>query len=168
MSLKNQTPIILGQAINAVSASQLMPLGTVVNTDDQPNGQAIYVQSLSILAQFSFVVIDDDSKASNLSIANSTTETGIGRKVGVVQQSVPSGNYCWAHISGGKIRGKVAQACADRVPLFPTSTVGVVDDATSSVAYILGLHTVSTTSTVSAVTLMMATTCVTFPWSNPA
>ena len=160
------TPIIPGQALDVISTTKLMPLGTVVSTGDF--GEAVYSQALSILSIYNFVAIDEVSKSSNLTIANQTVETGIGTKVGVTQVSVNSGEYFWAHTTGADLVGKVAQACADRVPMFPTSTIGVLDDATSSVAFLPGIYTVSTTSTASAVTCVLATRSFSMPWSNPA
>lgn len=163
------TPVILAQALDVVSASQLHNLGMRVSIErNTSEGAAMYVQALSILSQYNWVAIDEAGKASNLSIANMTDASGIGKKVGVVEVSVPASSFAWAHISG-KVTAKVAQACADRVPLFPTSTVGVVDDATSSAGgLLLGCYTVTSTSTASAITVIMATTGVTFNWSNPA
>jgi len=162
------TPIALGQALDSVSTTANMPLGTTVDTvRDGIGGEAVYVQSLSAISTNNWVVIDEAGKVSNLSIANQTDATGVGRKVGICETSIAASSFGWA-FTKGKSLGKVAQACADKVPLFPTATVGVVDDATSSVALILGAYTVTTTSTASAITVMMAASGVTLNWSNPA
>lgn len=160
------TPIIPGQALDTVETVQKMPLGTVVSTGDM--GEAVYSQSLSIIAQFNAVAIDENGKSSNLTIVNQTVESGIGVKVGISQVSVPASSFFWAHVSGADLVVNVATACADRVPLFPTSAPGVLDDATTSIAFLPGIYTVSTTSTASAITCVMATRSFSMPWSNPA
>ena len=45
-------------------------LGTLVSTDDGAGAQAVYVHAQSILAQYNFVVIDENNKAHNATTTN--------------------------------------------------------------------------------------------------
>ncbi len=161
------TSKILAQAVDTVSSTQGdgLPLGETVTTNIGFGGEAIYIEALSILSEFNWVVIAEDHKASNMTTAN-LAAAGIGWKVGVVQQSVPSGSFAWAHTSG-KVQSKIATHTVPRVPLFATTTPGEISDATLSAGYLPGVYTVTSTSTASVLTTMMATRSFVFPWSNP-
>lgn len=159
------TPVILGQALDTVSATAVHTVGTRVRTND--GGEAVYVVAASGVAQYAGVVIDVDYTASSFSAAALTDGSGVAKEVGWAQTSIATGNYGWVQVSG-RPKGKLATDCADRVILFPTSTAGVMDDATISAAYIVGVVSKTTISNATAVTLMVPNGAHARPWSNPA
>ncbi len=119
--------------------------------DLSDGGSAIYVQALSELSQYAYVLID---VAGNAQMATTTLAASC-RRGGWVQQSIPSGYYGWAQISGAPI-GNLAVNCAPNVPLYTTATSGVLDDATVSGGLILGTIATVTISTATAVTFLVA------------
>lgn len=159
------TPFILAQALDAVSTTQLIPLGTTVKTND--GGEAVYVQALSGVAQYNGVVIDSDYTASSFSTGALTDGTGVAKEIAWAQTSIASGSYGWVQKSG-RPKGKLSANCADRVILFATATAGEMDDATVSAAYIVGVVSKTTISNATAITLMVPNGAHARPWSNPA
>lgn len=159
------TPIILGQALDSVSTTQLMPLGSRVKTDD--GGEAVYVQALSGVAQFNGVVINVDYTVNALSTTAVADGTGTSKEVAWAQVSAASGSYLWVQASG-RPKGKLAADCADRVILFTTATAGVLDDATISAALLSGVVSKTTISNATAITLMVPNGAHIFPFANPA
>lgn len=154
------TPIVV-PALDATTDSPTIKKGTVVQAGDGSLFE--YVVAKSALSEFNAVGISEEASASNLT----TTLAASIKKVGVVQSSIASGYYGWAQRSG-KMRVKVAQACADFVPLFTTATPGVLDDATVSEALVLGINLVTSTTTASAMTANGAAPAQIFPFANPA
>jgi hypothetical protein len=153
MSITNHTtPIILAQALDSVSTSQLIPLGTTVKTND--GGEAVYVQALSGVSTFNGVVINVDYTVGGLSTAAAAESTGTSNLIGWAQTSCASGSYCWIQ-TAGRPKGKLATDCADRVRLYTTATGGVMDDATVSAGYITGVVSKTTISNATAITLMV-------------
>lgn len=136
-------------------------LGTTVQGTDGSLWE--YVQTLSAISTYNAVCIDADNRASNLT----TTNAAETKRVGVAQISIAVSGFGWVQRSG-KMRVNCAQACQDFVPLFTTGTPGVVDDATISECLILGLNTVSSSSTASALTAIGSTPLNIFPFANPA
>lgn len=163
--LNHTTPIILPQALDAISTDKLFPLGTTVKTNE--GGEAVYVQALSGVAAFNGVVINVDYTANALSTAAVTDGTGTSKLVAWAQTSCASGSYCWVQ-TAGRPKGNLASACADRVILFTTAVAGVLDDATVSAGYITGVVSKTTISNATAVTLMVPLGAHARPWSNPA
>lgn len=159
------TPIILAQALDAVSTSQLVPLGTTVKTND--GGEAVYVQALSGVAQYACVMVDVDYTASSSSTAAAADTSGVAKQIAWAQTSAASGSYCWVQTSG-RPKGKVAADCADRVVLFTTSTAGVLDDATVSNSLVIGVVSKTTISNATAITLMVPINAYIAPYTNPA
>ena len=136
-------------------------LGTTVQTTD--GGLFEYVQVLSAVAQYNTVVINADNKASNAT----TTNAAEVKRVGVAQVSIALSSFGWVQRQGKAIVN-VAAGCQDFVALFTTGTPGVLDDATVSEALVLGINTVTSTSTASAVTAIIGSPAQIFPFANPA
>jgi hypothetical protein len=148
-------------AYQAAADGPLFALGTTVQGTDGSLWE--YVCPLSAIAQYNAVCIDADNHASNLTTTNAVEV----KRVGVAQISIAVSGYGWVQRSG-KMRVNVAQACQDFVALFTTGTPGVLDDATISEALVLGLNTVSSSSTASALTAIGASPLQIFPFANPA
>ncbi|MDB4351924.1 hypothetical protein OAA60_00660 [Porticoccaceae bacterium] len=166
MSISHHTtPIILAQALDAVSTEQLVPLGTTVKTND--GGEAVYVQALSGVAQFAGVVINVDYTVNALSTNAVADGTGTSKLVGWAQTSAASGSYAWIQ-TAGRPKGNLASACADRVTLYTTAVAGVMDDATVSAALVAGVVSKTTISNATAVTLMVPLGAHIHPHANPA
>lgn len=146
-------PIIISSistpSFDNVTATPRMSVNTVVDLSDA--GSAIYVKALSELSQYAYVLID---VAGNAQMAT-TTLAASSRRGGWVQQSIPSGYYGWAQISGAPM-GNLAANCAPNVPLYTTATAGVLDDATVSGGLILGTIATVTISNATAVTFLVA------------
>lgn len=131
------------------STPQLNP-GTIVNLDD--GGQAMYVKaSTSALSTYAAVAITQNGIATMLTTTNGATTP----RVGFAQTSIATSNYGWVQL-GGQMRVNVAANCASSVPLFTTSTAGVLDDATVTAGYIMGLVSQQSISNATAVTCLGA------------
>jgi hypothetical protein len=157
------TPIILAQALDAVSSTEKLPVGTVVATND--GGQAMYVQTMSAISTGNAVVIDVDHRVSNLTTTNAGT---ISKQVAWAQTSIAVSVYGWVQLSGRPI-GKKAADCQDRVILFTTATAGVVDDITVSEALIAGVVAKTSSTTATLGTLIVGPQgAFIHPHANPA
>lgn len=154
------TSALVTPDLTAYTDTAKIQLGTQISTTD---GMFEYVQVLSAVAAYNAVGIDFGSLASNLT----TTLAATVKRVGVAQTSIASSCYGWVQRSGN-MRVNCAQACQDFVPLFTTATPGVLDDATVSECLVLGLNTVSSSSTASALTAIGASPLQIFPFANPA
>ena len=159
------TPFIIAQALDVVSTSQLLPLGTTVRTND--GGEAVYCQALSAVSTYNGVVINVDYTVNALSTTAVADGSGTSKQVGWAQTSCASGSYCWIQTSGRPL-GKLATDCADRVTLFTTATAGVIDDATISAALLAGVVSKTTISNATAITLMVPLGAHIHPFANPA
>ena len=122
-----------------------------------------YVNTLSAISTYNAVCIDVDENASNLE----TTNAALCYRVGVAQISIAVSCYGWVQ-RAGKMIVNVATLCQDFVPLFPTSTPGVLDDATISAMMVLGLNLVTSTTTASAITALGAAPLQILFYQNPA
>lgn len=160
------TSSLIGVNLSRIDAStaQMFPLGTQVVTTD--GGLFEYCTCLSIISEFNAVVINELGQASNLTSTNGGP-TGIGKKLGVAQVSIPLSSYAWIQRQG-VMKVAVLADCQDIVPLFTTATPGKLDDVTVSECMVLGLNTVSSTSTASNVTAIGAAPLQIFPFANPA
>lgn len=155
------TSSMLGVDLNNYSSTALFAEGTqVLGTD---GSLFEYCNTLSAIAAYNAVCIDDAGDASNLT----TTNAASYKKVGVAQISIAVSCYGWIQRSG-KMQVNVAANCNDFVALFTTATAGVLDDATVSECLVLGLNTYSSTVTASAVSALAAAPLQIFPFANPA
>ena len=162
--MANVTGSLIGANLTRIDATAQFPVGTTVT--GTTGALFEYVTTLSIISLYNAVVIDADGAASNLTTTNGGP-SGIGKKLAVAQVSIASGSYGWVQRSGVMIVNVLAD-CQDIVPLFTTSTPGKLDDVTISECLVLGLNTVSSTSTASAVTAIGAAPLQIFPFANPA
>lgn len=137
---------IIGVNLTQVDAAPLFAVGTIVNLND--GGQAMYVKaSTSALSTFGAVSIGLNGIATLLTTTNAATSP----RVGFAQTSIPTSNYGWVAL-GGLPLVNVAAQCAPSVPLFTTGTAGVLDDATVTAGYIMGLIGTTTVSNATAIT----------------
>ena len=155
------TTSLIGVDLNNYSSTPLFAKGTTVQGTD--GSMFEYVNTLSAVAAYNAVCINQDNDASNLT----TTNAAEVRRVGVAQISIAVSCYGWVQRSG-KMSVNVAANCQDFVPLFTTATPGVLDDITVSECLVLGLNSYSSTVTASNVTAVGAAPLQIFPFANPA
>ena len=155
------TSSLIGVNLNAYDTTAQFAKGTQVLGTDGSLFQ--YVNTLSAVAAFNAVCIDDAGDASNLT----TTNAAFYKQIGVAQISIAVSCYGWVQRSG-KLQVNVAANCQDFVALFTTATPGVLDDVTVSECLVLGLNTYSSTVTASAVSALGAAPLQIFPFANPA
>ncbi len=138
----------IGVSLGQVDTTAQFTPGTLVNLSD--GGQAMYVKSsTSALSTYAAVSINQNGIATML-----TTTTGAASpRVGFAQVSVATSNYGWV-VLGGQFQCNVAAQCASSVPLFTTSTAGVLDDATVTAGYVMGLISQQSISNATAVTCL--------------
>lgn len=155
------TSSLIGVSLTSYDSTAQFAKGTqVLGTD---GALFEYVNTLSAVAAYNAVGIDEDGNASNLT----TTLAATVKKVAVAQISIAVSCYGWVQRSG-KMGVNVAANCNDFVSLFTTATPGVLDDATISECLVLGLATYSSTVTASNVSALGASTLQIFPFANPA
>lgn len=154
------TPVVT-QDLAVYRSDPVTQLGTTVTATDGAIFE--YCFALSAISVYNAVGIDDAGNVSNLT----TTLAATVRRVGVAQISIAISCYGWVQRSG-KMSVNVAANCQDFVPLFTTSTPGVLDDITVSEALVLGINTYSSTVTASNVSAVGASPLQIFPFANPA
>ena len=155
------TSSLIGVNLNAYDTTAQFAKGTQVLGTDGSLFQ--YVNTLSAVAAYNAVCIDDAGDASNLT----TTNAASYKQVAVAQISIAVSCYGWVQRIG-KMQVNVAANCQDFVALFTTATPGVLDDVTVSECLVLGLNTYSSTVTASAVSALGAAPLQIFPFANPA
>lgn len=144
------TSSVIGVNLTRVDASALFPVGTIVNLSD--GGQAMYVQSTtSALSTYAAVSIGANGLATMLT----TTNAEESPRIGFAQTSIGTGQFGWVQL-GGQVLVNLAAQCADFVPLFTTGTAGVLDDATITAGYVMGLINTTTISNATASTCLGA------------
>lgn len=137
---------VLGVNLTNVDATAQFKTGTLVNLDD--GSQAIYVlSSTSAVSTFAAVAINVDNTVDMLTTTNAATTP----RIGFAQTSIATGYYGWVQL-GGNVKVNLAANCDDNVPLFTTATPGVLDDATVTAGYVMGLINTVTISNATAVT----------------
>lgn len=148
--MANVTSSVLGVQLTQVDSSAGFTLGTTVNLND--GGQAMYVKSsTSALSTYAAVSIGVNGIATMLT----TTNAEASPRIGFAQTSIGTSQYGWVNL-GGQPLVNLAANCDDGVPLFTTSTAGVLDDATVSAGYVMGLVSSRTISNATAVTCLGA------------
>lgn len=148
--MANSVSSLIGVNLTRVDDSALFPLGTVVNLSD--GGQAMYVHSsTSALSTYSAVSIGVDGVATQLTTTNAENSP----RVGFAQVSIGTSKFGWVHL-GGQVVVNLAAQCADLVPLFTTATAGVLDDATVTAGYVIGLISQTTISNATGATCLGA------------
>lgn len=115
------------QPLGTASTTQRHQLELCGSLDD--GGEAIYVLADESIDPYGMALVGSGGKAyyANTSLASNY------RRGGWAQVTLKSGEYGWLQMSG-RPRAKVAASCANAVPLFLTTTDGVIDDATTSLA----------------------------------
>jgi hypothetical protein len=84
---------------------------------------------------------------------STTALSASSKRVAWAGVSVPSGHCAWVE-AGGPIRANLASACAPNVPLYTTTTPGVLDDAVVSGGLIGGVVSTVSISNATAVTIL--------------
>ena len=127
-------------------------LGTTVELND--GGRAmLVVSSVSACSTFAAVVIAENYKANMAATGN--VRSG-GGQVAFAQTSIATGYAGWVQF-GGRPKCNLAANCAPFVPLYTTTTPGVLDDLTISAAsggIVVGVTAAVSISTATAVTVM--------------
>lgn len=140
----------IGVNLTQVDTTAQFTPGTLITLND--GGQAMYVKSsTSALSTYAAVSIGQNGVATMLTTTNAATNP----RVGFAQTSVATSNYGWV-VLGGQFLCNVAAQCASSVPLFTTSTAGVLDDATVTAGYVMGLVSQQSISNATAVTCLGA------------
>jgi len=148
--MPTSTSSVIGVNLTRVDDSAMYPLGTIVNLSD--GGQAMYVKaSTSALSTYAACSIGVNGVTTMLT----TTNAGDSPRVGFAQTSIGTSKYGWVQL-GGQVLVNLAANCDDNVPLFTTSTAGVLDDTTVTAGYIMGLVNTRTISNATAPTCLGA------------
>jgi hypothetical protein len=123
MTYKVSSPQIVGQAIDTNSATQSLPLGSIVQGIDETygSGEFIYLKGVANTVVGSWVTYNADDFSTALLAANA-----IG-PVAVAMAATVAGEFGWYQISG-KAVGKVLAGYVDNALVWATGTVGSVDD----------------------------------------
>lgn len=115
-------------------------LGQRVTGSD--NTEWVFVQANGAITQYDTVGIDEDFQAAALTKAMADD----GWQIGFAQVAFADNDYGWVAVRGTNIRARGAAACAADVPLYTTSTAGVLDDTSASQTKIEGVVFIATTS----------------------
>lgn len=141
---------MIGVNLTRVDDSAAFPLGTVVNLSD--GGQAMYVHaSASALSTYSAVFVQQNGVATMTTTALASLNT----RVGFAQVSIGTSKYGWVQL-GGQVLVNCAAQCQDNVPMFTTTTPGVLDDTIVSNGYVIGIVPLTTISNATAITCLVA------------
>lgn len=112
-----------------------------------------YCKGGGTVAQYNYVHISQDSAFTVTQLTTTTAVTTANpAPYGCFQggTSLGSTTYGWIFRGYGAHTGLFAISCAQDVKIYTTGTVGVVDDATSSVNLIQGLKLVTTITAAAA------------------
>jgi len=121
----NETTIgVPGITITDTTASPAVPLGTIVQADDETlgSGEFIYLKGVSSTAVGSWVTYYQSDYTTTLLAANDIGQTAVAMSANVANQ------YGWYQISG-KAVGKALTGYVDNALVYATATAGSVDDA---------------------------------------
>lgn len=136
------------QPLDTAWTSARHQIGLVAGLND--GGDAIYVVAGESIDPYGMALIQENGTAmyANITLASNF------RRGGWAQVTLKSGEYGWLQMSGRPL-AKCAANCADAVPLYLTTTDGVIDDATTSlgVGLLAGAVAETTISNATAVTL---------------
>jgi hypothetical protein len=144
--MPNVTSGVIGVSLTQTDATPKFTVGTTVQLND--GGQAMYVlSSTSAVSTYAAVAINADGTVDMLTTTNAATTP----RIGFAQTSIATGFYGWVQ-TGGVVKVNLAANCDDNVPLFTTGTPGVLDDATVTAGYVMGLINTVTISNATAVT----------------
>ncbi len=129
-------------------------LGTTVKLSDGGEAQLVK-SSASACSTFAAVVVNAAFVATPVTTGN--VRSG-GNQVGFAQTSIATGYVGWVQY-GGRPAVNLATNCAPFVPLYTTSTGGVLDDATvsGSGGMVMGVFAGASISNATAVTCIAGT-----------
>ena len=131
----------LGVRYDSTSTTQEHDLGTRVQMQD--GGMAVYVQASGAITQYDAVAIDEDFQAA----AATKALVDDGHFIAFAQVAAADNEYIWVHQTGSNINCRVANNCAADVPLYTSSTAGVLDDSSTSQTKIDGVVAVAAVTT---------------------
>jgi hypothetical protein len=98
---------------------------------DHAGATWVFVKASAAFTLGDAVVIRDNGRASPITLTNAKSATS--RRVGFAQVAVAADSHGWVQETGAVTSIRVALDCEPRVSLYPTSSAGVLDDATASV-----------------------------------
>jgi len=75
---------------------------------------------------------------------------GVAPILGIAQTNIPSSYYGWIALEGSLLQVTAAASSNPKLPLFTTSTAGVVSSSTVSAGYIQGLTLLTSAASASA------------------
>ena len=121
------TPIAGAQPIADTSATQLHPLGLIVQASDNAStaygcGEFIYLKGLAATVVGSFVTYNADDNSTTLLAANAIGPVAVSMSINLATY------FGWYQISG-KVVGKALAGYADNGLVYATATAGSIDDA---------------------------------------
>ena len=139
------TPIAGAQPIADTSATQLHPLGLIVQAADNAStaygaGDFIYLKGVASTVVGSFVTYNSDDNSTALLAANAIGPVATAMSINL------AGYYGWYQISG-KAVGKAKASYADNGLVYATSTAGSIVVAGDRVKLAKGASAVDTPST---------------------
>jgi len=119
--------LVIPQAIDETSTTQLLPLGTRVRAYDVAStaygeGEFIYLKGVASTVLGSVVTFSSDDSSTALLAANAIDPVAVSMSINVAS------SYGWYQIYG-KAVGKVLAAFADNANCYATATAGSIDDA---------------------------------------
>jgi len=119
--------LVIPQAIEEISTTQLLPLGTRVRAVDTAStaygeGEFIYLQGVASTVLGSVVTYNQDDHSTALLAANAIAPVAFAMGANVAS------SYGWYQIFG-KAVGKVLASFADNANCYATATAGSIDDA---------------------------------------
>ena len=119
--------LVIPQAIDETSTTQLLPLGTRVRAYDVAataygEGEFIYLKGVASTVLGSIVTYSQDDNSTALLVANAIDPVAVSMSDNVAS------SYGWYQIFG-KAVGKVLAGFVDNANCYATATAGSIDDA---------------------------------------
>lgn len=140
--------VVIPQGIEEISATQLLPLGTIVEAVDRGStnygvGVFIYAKGCASTAVGSVALINSDNFVTSLAVA------GDKGQIGLAMAAIDADSYGWYQIAGKGV-AKVLAGFADNATCYLTATAGSIDDAAVVGDLIVGMKSASATGTPSS------------------
>lgn len=146
---------VLGVDLDRADVSSEHYAGLEVNTQ---HGRAIYARALAAaVPEGSLVGIAPSSAGATLSVVATLVSTGNllnAQTLAISNTSVAVSSYGWFYTQSRNPNGvelRVATGCEPNVKLYTTATGGVVDDATISTGFLVGLTVLASAASASTV-----------------
>lgn len=145
------SPVGAGLVVASSDYDRQFGLGDMGQTKD--GGGAVFVQAKGSISVGHVLGISPDFYAYPLS----TTEYNLGYAIGFAYEAASTNQYFWARTQPqGTVDILAAAACAPNVPLYVTTTAGVVDDAGTAGVLIYGLQANATAGATATVVAAVA------------